>query len=94
MAVQVVQEIAQAVVAERDASLLGAFAPDDDESTFAVKVTQPQITELAKPNAGIIEEPEDSAIPGGCAIGKLARPRLEVCRPARAVRIPRARWSG
>ena len=70
MAVKVVQKIAQAVVAERDASLLGAFALDDQEAAFAVKITQAQITQFAKPDAGIIEEPQDGAIPGSRTIDK------------------------
>lgn len=70
MVIQIVQKITQAVVAERDASLLGTFPLDDQEAAFAVKITQTQITELAKPDAGIIEEPQDSAIPGGCTIGE------------------------
>jgi len=40
------------------------------EAAFAVKITQLQITELAKLDAGIIQEPDDSAIPGGSTIGK------------------------
>ena len=46
MAVKVVQKIAQAIVAEGDAPLLGALALDDQEAAFAVKITQAQITEL------------------------------------------------
>src|SRR5437667_8847768 len=70
MAIQVVQEIAQTVVAERDAPLLRAFTLDDQKAAFAIKITQAQIAELAKPYACIIEEPENGAIPGGCTIDK------------------------
>ena len=46
MAIKVVQEISQAVVAERDAPLLGAFTLDDEEAAFAVKITQARLQTL------------------------------------------------
>src|SRR6266568_5531138 len=57
VAVQVVEQIPQAVVPERNASLFGALAFDDQEPTFAVKVAQTEIAELCEPDAGIVEQP-------------------------------------
>src|SRR5262249_4408753 len=70
VAIQVVQKITQAVIAERDTPLFGAFALDQDECMLAIKIPCAQSTQLGETNTRIVEDPQDGAIPGGGTIGK------------------------
>ena len=71
--VEVVQEVAQAVVSEGDAPFLRAFPPYRDHSVPAVEVAEPQPAQLGHANASVVEQPEDGAVAHGCAIGHLPR---------------------
>jgi len=62
MFVQVVGEIAQAVLSKSHPPLFGAFPQHRHDPVFAIKIAHPQIDEFRDADAGIIEEPEDSAV--------------------------------
>jgi len=71
--VQIVQEVAQAVLAERDAPLLGAFPRDGEDAALAVEIRDAQPVQLGDTDAGVIEHPEDGPVAGGGAFGNGTR---------------------
>src|SRR5579859_1819409 len=60
--VQVVQQIAQAVLAERNTPLFGAFALDREEVVLAVEVREAQTAQFGDANAGVIKDPQDGPV--------------------------------
>ncbi len=55
MAIKVVEQVAQAVVAQGNAPLLGTLALHNQETPFAVEITVTEITELGESNTRIVE---------------------------------------
>jgi hypothetical protein len=72
--VQVVQQVARAVGAQRHAPLLGALAAHRDDPVLAVEVSQSEAAQFGDADAGVVEQPEDGAVAHGGAVGQ--RPGL------------------
>ncbi len=60
--VQVVQQIAQAVLAQGDAPLLRPLARDGEDTAPAVEIGQAQTAQLRDADAGVVEHPQDGAV--------------------------------
>ncbi len=71
--VQVVQHIAQAVIAQRDPSLFRPLSFHRDHRVLAVKLTQAQIAQLGDADAGVDQQPENRAIADRGAFGDRSR---------------------
>jgi len=56
--INVIIEIAQTVLPQRQASLLRSLAHHGDHAMFAIKIAQAQISQFRDANASIIEQPE------------------------------------
>ncbi len=73
MLVQVVQEVAQAVLAKRDAPLLGTFPLDGENAVFAVEIRKTQSAQFGDADARVVEHPQDGPVAHGGALGDGAR---------------------
>ena len=60
--VQVVQEIAQAVLPQRDAPFFRPLALDREDTALAVKIRQAQPAQFRDADACVVEHPQDSAV--------------------------------
>ena len=66
--VQVVQQVAQAVLTQRDAPHLGALALDREDAVLAVEVSQPETAEFGDADARVVEHPQDGPVAHGGAL--------------------------
>jgi hypothetical protein len=60
--IQVVQQIAQAVLAERDPAFFRPFAFDREHATLALEIREAQPAELRDADAGVVEHPQDGTV--------------------------------
>jgi len=62
MPVEVIEQVAQAVLPEGNAALLGPLALDGDHPVLAVEIGEAQTAQLGDPDTRIEQHPEDGAI--------------------------------
>ena len=72
VAIQVVEQVAQAVASKRDAPLLGAFACQGEHAMLAVKVRDAQPAQLGDADACVVEQPQDRPVAHGGPFGDRA----------------------
>src|SRR6266568_128146 len=62
MFIEIIGEVAQTVLSKCHTSLLRSFPHHRHDPVFAIKIRLTQVDEFGDADAGIIQEPEDSAI--------------------------------
>lgn len=89
MMIQVIEQMALAVLAEGNPPFFGAFAPDGENPVFAVEAIASQAAELRHADARVIEHPEDRAIAHRGPFGDRTRFVGRSARPQQALKFLR-----